>query len=97
MSLYDEMMTEHYRYVGKDGILKIMKKFLVYNYSPIPLQICGRIVKPNEYMGISEKLRIQDVSYKDSLLKVIKNEKQKEYYIFSECYIVDYYGLALEF
>ncbi len=60
-----------------------MKKYLVYNYSPIPLQICGKIVKPNDYMGISEKLKIQDVNYKDSLLKVVKNEKQKEYYIYS--------------
>ena len=35
--------------------------------------------------------------YKDSILKVIKNEKQKAYYIFAECYIVDYYGLCFEF
>lgn len=46
-------------------------------------------------MGISEKLRIQDVPYRDSLLKVIKNEKEKEYYVFSECYLIDYYGLTL--
>jgi hypothetical protein len=97
VSLYKEEGTDYYRYVGKDGILKIMKKYLVYNYSPIPLQICGKIVKPNDYMGISEKLRIQDADYKDCLLKVIKNDKQKEYYIFSECYIVDYYGLTFEF
>lgn len=77
MSLYDEKVTDYYRYVGKNGVLKIMKKYLVYNYSPIPLQICGKIVKTNDYMGISEKLRIQDVNYKDSLLKIIKNEKQK--------------------
>lgn len=37
-----------------------MKKNLVYNYSPIPLQICGKLVQPNEYVGISEKLTIQD-------------------------------------
>jgi hypothetical protein len=97
VSLYEETSTEYYRYVGKDGVLKIMKKNLVYNYSPIPLQICGKMVKPNEYIGISEKLRIQDIRYKDSLLKVIKQEKLKEYYIFSECYIIDYYGLILEF
>lgn len=72
VSLYEETASEYYRYVGKDGILKIMKKHLVYNYSPIPLQICGKIARPGEYMGISEKLRIQDVPYKDSLLKVIK-------------------------
>ena len=59
----------------------------------MPLQICGKMVKPNEYVGISEKLKIQDVSAKDSLLKVKKNEKQREYYIFAECYVVDYYGL----
>lgn len=73
VSLYNEHVTDYYRYLGKDGILKIMKKYLVYNYSPIPLQICGKIVKPNEYVGISESLRIQDESYKDSILKVIKN------------------------
>jgi hypothetical protein len=78
-------------------MLKIMKKYLVYNYCPIPLFICGKLVQPNEYIGISEKLRIQDSDYKDSLLKVIRNEKQKEYYIFAECYIVDYYGLTFEF
>jgi hypothetical protein len=72
-----------------------MKKNLVYNYSPIPLQICGKITRPGEYVGISEKLRIQDVPYRDSLLKVIKNEKEKEYYVFSECYLIDYYGLTL--
>lgn len=48
-------------------------------------------------MGISEKLRIQDVPYKDSLLKVIKQEKLKEFYLFSECYLIDYYGLMFEF
>lgn len=49
-----------------------MKKKLVYNFSPIPLQICGKIVKPDEYVGISEDLKIQDKPYKDSILKVIK-------------------------
>jgi hypothetical protein len=73
VSLYEEKLTDYYRYVGKDGVLKIMMKNLVYNYCPIPLQICGKMVKPNEYMGISEKLRIQEVNYKDSLLKVIKH------------------------
>jgi hypothetical protein len=73
VSLYEERLTEYYRYVGKDGILKIMQKNLVYNYCPISLQICGQMLKPNEYMGISEKLRIQEVNYKDSLLKVIKH------------------------
>jgi len=53
VSLYEEKSTEYYRYIGKDGILKIMKKNIVYNYSPIPLQICGKMVKPNEYVGIS--------------------------------------------
>ncbi len=60
VSLYEERVTENYRYVGKNGTLKIMKKNLVYNYSPIPLQICGKLVQPNEYVGISEKLTIQD-------------------------------------
>lgn len=53
VSLYEEKSTDYYRYVGKDGILKIMKKYLVYNYCPIPLQICGKIVKPDDYVGIS--------------------------------------------
>ena len=53
VSLFEESASEHYRYVGKDGILKIMKKNLVYNYSPIPLQICGKITRTGEYVGIS--------------------------------------------
>ena len=97
VSLYEEKVTDYYRYVGKDGVLKIKKKNLIYNYSPIPLQICGKIVKPDDYVGISQKLRIQDKDYKDSLLKVMKNQKEKEYYIYAECYIVDYYGLLFEF
>ena len=47
VSLYDEETNDYYRYIGKDGILKIMKKTLIYNYSPIPLLICGKITKPN--------------------------------------------------
>ena len=30
-------------------------------------------------------------------MKVVKNQKMKEYYIFSECYLIDYYGLSFEF
>ena len=46
VSLYTETITDHYRYIGKDGILKIKRRFLVYNYSPIPLNICGKMTYP---------------------------------------------------
>lgn len=72
VSLYSEKTSDYYRYIGKDGILKIMKKALIYNYSPIPLLICGKITRPNQYVGVSESLKIQDVSAKESILKVIK-------------------------
>ena len=47
-----------------------MKKNLVYNFTPIPLIICGVSLPSNEYIGISEKLTIQEVKEKDSILRI---------------------------
>lgn len=45
VSLYQTTKANHnFRYIGEDGILKILKLNLVYNYCPIPLNICGKFV-----------------------------------------------------
>ena len=54
-----------YRYVGEGGTLKILTKNLVYNYTPIPLQICRTEVFPGEFASISEDLTIQNIKYRD--------------------------------
>ena len=76
VSLYKQLedKNEIYKFLGKDGTLTITKKYLVYNYSPIPLKICSNIVLPNDFVGISEKLTINGVSQKETLLKVKYNE-----------------------
>jgi hypothetical protein len=38
---------DRFRFIGKDGRLKIMGRALVYNYTPIPLQVCGYYLLPD--------------------------------------------------
>ena len=96
MSLYKEIDNnkEKYRYIGKNGKLKILPKSLVYNFTPIPLKICSFYLMPGEFVGISEYLTIQNIKWRDCKgVKVDFNEKLKEYYLYCEGYVIDYAGL----
>jgi hypothetical protein len=42
-----------YRYIANDGILKIMGKAMVYNYTPIPLMVNGFYLLPDQFVTIS--------------------------------------------
>ena len=55
VSLFEKKRSrdEKYRYVGNEGTLKILTKHLVYNYTPIPLQICRLFVMPGDFASIS--------------------------------------------
>lgn len=59
--------------MGKLGHLTIRKKFLVYNYTPIPLDISGNTCIPGTFVGIDGYLKIQGVPHQDSPLKVVFN------------------------
>ena len=80
MSLFETKKSKDgkYKYVGNEGTLKILTKYLVYNYTPIPLQICQFIVFPGGFASISEDLTIQNVKYRDcEIIKVDYDEKKK--------------------
>jgi hypothetical protein len=47
-----------------------MPKYLVFNYTPIPLKIHDKILRPNEYTGAFEKPLINGQKAKDSILRV---------------------------
>lgn len=53
VSLYKRRIEEKYRYEGEGGVLKIKTKYLVYNYTPIPLLICNFYVFPGDFASIS--------------------------------------------
>lgn len=92
------MDKEKYRYVGRDGKLKILPKNLVYNFTPIPLNVCSLMLMPGEFVGIAQSLTIQNIKWRDCKgVKVEYNEKAKEYYIYCEGYVIDYAGLYFEF
>ena len=52
VSLYQFSENKNYRFFGKNGILKIMPNYLVYNYTPIPLKINDKEVLSNQYIGV---------------------------------------------
>jgi hypothetical protein len=41
-----------------------MGKALVYNYTPIPLQVCDIYLLPDQFVTIYKKLTIQNIDYK---------------------------------
>lgn len=74
-----------------------MGKALVYNYTPIPLHVCGFFLLPDQFVTIFNSLTIQNLHYKDCKgIKVDYDEKQKIYYIYCEGYIIDYSNLYYE-
>lgn len=74
-----------------------MGRALVYNYTPIPLQVCGFYLLPDQFVTIYSSLMIQGVSYKDCKgVRTDHDEKNKIYYIYCEGYIIDYAGLYYE-
>ena len=96
-NFFQKAQSERYYYHGKDGQLTIRKKYLVYNYTMIPLKICDYMVVPGTFIGINRDLTIQGQHYKDTPLKVVFNESKMEYYIYSISYIIDYVGLNISF
>lgn len=42
-----------------------MGQAMVYNYTPIPLQVNGLYLMPDQFVTISSALTIQNVKYKD--------------------------------
>lgn len=43
-----------YRYIANNGILKIMGRAMVYNYTPIPLMVNGFYLLPDQFVTISQ-------------------------------------------
>ena len=83
--------------MGSKGVLKIMGRAMVYNYTPIPLQVNGLFLMPDEFVTISSSLTIQNQRYKDCKgVRVHFDEKNEIYYIYCEGYIIDYAGLYYE-
>ncbi len=74
-NLYKLKETKTYKFLGNNGTLTIMPKYLVFNYTPIPLKINEKILKPNEYLGVYEKPTINGQKIKDTILRVDHNEK----------------------
>lgn len=71
-----------------------MGKALVYNHTPIPLQVSGFFVMPDQFVTIYNSLTVQNLHYKDCKgIKVDYDEKKKIYYIYCDGYIVDYSNL----
>lgn len=71
-----------------------MGKALVYNYTPIPLNVNGYLLLPDQFITISSNFSIHNMHYKDCKgVKVDYNEKTKIYSIYCEGYIIDYAGL----
>lgn len=72
-NFFKEAQSERFFYKGSNGHIVIRKKYLVYNYTMIPLNISDYMVVPGEFIGINSALTIQGVSSEDSCLKVVYN------------------------
>ena len=62
-NFFKTLESERYFYRGYRGNLVIRKKYLVYNYTIIPLKICDYFIIPGEFVGINGSLTIQGVPY----------------------------------
>ncbi len=51
-SFYKKLQSERFIYNGYNGNLVIRKKYLVYNYTMIPLKVSSYYVIPGEFVGI---------------------------------------------
>lgn len=83
-----------YRYIAQDGVLKIMGRAMIYNYTPIPLLVNTFFVLPDQFVTIYTEPTIQNIKYQNCKgVKVDYDEKNQIYYIYCEGYIIDYAGL----
>jgi hypothetical protein len=96
-NFYRSSQSERFYYLGEKGHLSIRKKYLVYNYTMIPLNISDCVAIPGNFVGINGTLMIEGVPYQESPLKVVFDEPRQAYYIYSICYLVDYVGLSFTF
>ncbi len=64
-NFFSQTRNENFIYEGVDGNIIVRKRYLVYNYTVIPLNICDNIVIPGEFVGISGQLTIQGLPQKN--------------------------------
>ena len=72
-NFYQNLKSERFSYEGIKGHLVIRKKYLVYNYTMIPLKVCDYLVVPGSFVGIKGNLTIQGIPKDKSCLKVVFN------------------------
>jgi hypothetical protein len=85
---------DKYRFIGNNGVLKIMGRALVYNYTPIPLLVCESTLMPDQFVTIYSRLTIQNIDYKDCKgVKTKHDERSNIYYLYCEGWIIDYANL----
>ena len=49
----DKEKDNKLRYIAQNGVIKIMGKAMVYNYTPIPLMVNGLYLLPDQFVTIS--------------------------------------------
>ena len=62
-NFFKRMQSDKYLYTGLEGHLTIRKKYLVYNYTMIPLNISEYTCIPGTFVGINKNLTIQGVPH----------------------------------
>ena len=72
-SLFKKSQNKKYRYLGENGLLKIIPSNLVYNHTPIPLNVNGNELMPGEFVGVFDTPTINSVRYDEC--RVIKVDK----------------------
>lgn len=76
-----------------------MGKYMVYNYTPIPLMVNQYFVMPDQFVMVFGEggFTVQNVRSKECKgVKVAYEEKLEVYYLYCEGYIIDYAGLYYE-